>query len=69
MEHGHARIEPWLWGLLPDNEAILARWGQRFQVSPRNPWGLLAHVGEDCAGASRSAAQFGRSLAAVIIAT
>ena len=25
-EHGHARIEPWLWGLLPDNEFILARW-------------------------------------------
>ena len=50
-EHEHAKIEPWLWGLLPDNEAILARWGQRFQVSPRNPFALLAHVGEDCAGA------------------
>lgn len=50
-EHAHAKIEPWLWGLLPDNEAILARWGQRFQVSPRNPFALLAHVGEDCAGA------------------
>ena len=21
-EHGHARIEPWLWGLLPDNDAM-----------------------------------------------
>ena len=50
-DHDHARIEPWLWGLLPDNEAILARWGQRFQVSPRNPFALLSHVGEDCAGA------------------
>lgn len=50
-EHEHSRIEPWLWGLLPDNDAILARWGQRFQVSPRNPFALLAHVGEDCAGA------------------
>ena len=50
-EHAHAKIEPWLWGLLPDNDAILARWGQRFQVSPRNPFALLAHVGEDCAGA------------------
>ncbi|MBM3522865.1 MAG: type II toxin-antitoxin system HipA family toxin [Alphaproteobacteria bacterium] len=50
-EHEHARIEPWLWGLLPDNEAILARWGQRFQVSPRKAFALLAHVGEDCAGA------------------
>jgi len=50
-EHEHTKIEPWLWGLLPDNEAILARWGQRFQISPRNPFALLAHVGEDCAGA------------------
>lgn len=50
-EHEHAKIEPWLWGLLPDNEAILARWGQRFQVSPSNPFALLAHVGEDCPGA------------------
>lgn len=50
-EHEHGRIEPWLWGLLPDNEAILARWGQRFQVSPRNAFALLGAVGEDCAGA------------------
>lgn len=49
--HEHARIEHWLWGLLPDNEAVLARWGQRFQVSPRNVFALLAAVGEDCAGA------------------
>lgn len=50
-EHEHGRIEPWLWGLLPDNEAILARWAQRFQVSPRNVFALLSAVGEDCAGA------------------
>ena len=50
-QHEHARIEPWLWGLLPDNEVILARWGQRFHVSPRNAFALLAAVGEDCAGA------------------
>ena len=50
-EHEHRRIEPWLWGLLPDNEAILARWAQRFQVSPRNAFELLGAVGEDCAGA------------------
>ena len=49
--HEHARIEPWLWGLLPDNEAILARWGQRFHVSPRNAFALLGAVGEDCPGA------------------
>ena len=50
-EHEHARIEPWLRGLLPDNEAILARWGQRFHVSPRNAFALLGAVGEDCPGA------------------
>ena len=50
-EHEHARIEPWLWGLLPDNEAILARWGRRFHVSSRNAFALLGAVGEDCAGA------------------
>ena len=50
-EHEHARIEPWLWGLLPDNDAILARWGQKFHVSPRNAFALLGAVGEDCPGA------------------
>ena len=49
--HGHAAIEPFLWGLLPDNELVLARWGQRFQVSPRSAFALLGVVGEDCAGA------------------
>ena len=49
--HGHAAVEPFLWGLLPDNNEILRRWGQRFHVSPRNPFRLLTHVGEDCAGA------------------
>ena len=50
-EHDHARIEPWAWRLLPDNEAILARWGRRFHVSPRNAFALLGAVGEDCPGA------------------
>ena len=54
-EHEHGRIEPWLRGLLPDNEAVLARWGQRFHVSPRNAFALLGAVGEDCAGAVRFA--------------
>lgn len=50
-QHGHDRVEPWLWGLLPDNDAILSRWGQRFHVSPRNAFALLGMVGEDCPGA------------------
>lgn len=50
-EHGHSRIEPFLWGLLPDNDRVLENWGRRFQVSPRNAFRLIANVGEDCAGA------------------
>lgn len=50
-EHGHDRIEPWLWGLLPDNESVLARWARRFQVSARSAFSLLRATGEDCPGA------------------
>jgi serine/threonine-protein kinase HipA len=40
-------------GLLPDNEAVLERWGRDFHVSAGNPFALLRHVGEDCAGAAQ----------------
>ena len=50
-EHDHKVIEAFLWGLLPDNQQILDRWARRFQVSPRNVFALISHVGEDCAGA------------------
>ena len=46
-----AAVEPWLAGLLPDDEDVLRAWGVRFQVSRRNVFGLLGEVGEDCAGA------------------
>src|ERR1700679_4050713 len=49
--HGHARIEAFLWGLLPDNDRVLQSWGKEFHVSPRNVFRLIEHVGEDCAGA------------------
>jgi serine/threonine-protein kinase HipA len=49
--HVHDRVHAFLSGLLPDNPLILDRWAKRFQVSPRNPFALLSHVGEDCAGA------------------
>lgn len=52
-EHGHEVVDPWLSGLLPDNEEVLRRWGQRCHVSARNTFGLLSHVGEDCAGAAQ----------------
>ena len=50
-EHGRAAVEVFLWGLLPDNEQVLARWAAKFQVSARNVFALISHVGEDCAGA------------------
>jgi len=50
--HGDARLTPWLWGLLPDNADVLARWGRDFGVSMASPFPLLStHVGHDCAGA------------------
>lgn len=50
-EHSHGVIESFLWGLLPDNARVLENWGRQFQVSSRNAFALLSHVGEDCAGA------------------
>jgi serine/threonine-protein kinase HipA len=52
-EHGHAKVDAFLWGLLPDNERVLENWGKRFQVSPRNAFRLIGNVGEDCAGAAQ----------------
>lgn len=47
-------IRPWLWGLLPDNEKVLARWSREFQASVTSPFSLLATpIGHDCAGAVR----------------
>lgn len=50
-EHPHAAIEPFIWGLLPDNDFVLSRWAQKFHVSARNAFALVSQVGEDCAGA------------------
>jgi serine/threonine-protein kinase HipA len=50
-EHGPSAVQAFLWGLLPDNERVLDRWARKFQVSARNVFALISHVGEDCAGA------------------
>jgi serine/threonine-protein kinase HipA len=50
-DHSHRTVEPFIWGLLPDNDDVLKSWGKKFQVSQRNAFDLLSHVGEDCAGA------------------
>lgn len=49
-EHGPAAVQAFLWGLLPDDERVLDRWAKKFQVSARNVFALISHVG-DCAGA------------------
>lgn len=50
-EHWNAKIDPYLWGLLPDNEIVLHGWARKYHVSARNAFALIASVGEDCAGA------------------
>ncbi len=54
--HGTRSISSWMWGLLPDNETTLDRWAARHRVSARNPFVLLAAMGEDCPGAVQLAA-------------
>jgi len=49
--HGQARVEAFLWGLLPDSEGTIERWAAQSGVSPRNVFGLIRAKGEDCAGA------------------
>lgn len=53
-DHTHRPVDAFLWGLLPDNLDVLARWGREFHTSPRNGFGLLATpIGQDCAGAAQ----------------
>ncbi len=49
--HGNAVVEPFLRGLLPDNENVLRRWGARHGVPWNSPFAHLRTVGEDVAGA------------------
>ncbi len=46
-------VRNYLWGLLPDRDATVARWAGRFGVSARDPFALIAHTGDDCPGAVR----------------
>lgn len=51
--HGDPVVRPFMEGLLPDNNSVLDTWAKKFHVSARNPFALLSHMGEDCAGAVR----------------
>ena len=51
VEHPHAKVAPWLDGLLPDNDLVIQRWARDLRVAP-NAFSLLASpIGLDCAGA------------------
>lgn len=51
--HPDRVITPWLWGLLPDNDAVVARWAREFHASA-SPFSLLSTpIGLDCPGAVR----------------
>jgi len=55
--HPDSVITPWLWGLLPDNEAVLSRWARQFHASASSPFSMLSTpIGHDVAGAVRFAA-------------
>ena len=50
QQHADDVVTPWLWGLLPDNERVLSRWGRTFHTTTKHPLGLLAAVGRDLPG-------------------
>jgi serine/threonine-protein kinase HipA len=65
--HADHVVTPWLWGLLPDDPSVLARWARHFDLSSAAPFTLLGTpIGRDCPGAVRFAppAQLDRVLQA-----
>ena len=48
--HDHDTVQPWLWGLLPDNDRVLQRWAREFHTTATHPLGLLSGVGRDLPG-------------------
>ena len=52
--HPDSVITPWLWGLLPDDPSVLARWARHFRLPRAVPFALLGTpIGLDCPGAVR----------------
>ncbi len=52
-DHTHKVVHPFLWGLLPDNDRVLARWASDFQCSATDVVALLSKVGAEVAGAAQ----------------
>ena len=53
----HPSVHPWVAGLFPENQQVLARWRAVFGVHNHDPLALLPHVGEDVAGAAQFVAE------------
>lgn len=51
VEYGDKVVRPFLFGLLPDDEAMRRKIGREFGVSGGNPFALLNCIGLDCPGA------------------
>lgn len=51
LQYSSKVTEAFLWGLLPENPAVLELLAREHKISPRNPLALLGILGEDCAGA------------------
>ena len=49
--YGDKQMRPYLFGLLPDSEDVRKALAVEFEVSARNPFALLRHIGLDCPGA------------------
>ncbi len=49
--HSNKPVRAFLDGLLPDSQPARERWATQYGVSANNPFGLLANVGRDAAGA------------------
>lgn len=49
--YGDKQMRPYLFGLLPDSEDVRKALAAEFEVSARNPFALLQHIGLDCPGA------------------
>jgi serine/threonine-protein kinase HipA len=47
----HQAIEPFFDGLLPDKKDVRRQIGALFNVAPTDEFGILEHIGRDCAGA------------------
>lgn len=51
--HQDNAVRPWIEGLFPDRPALLRAWRRHFGLADQHPFPLLAHVGEDVAGAAQ----------------